>query len=312
MTGIHRPTLGRDAFLPRYWLTWLALVPVWLLALLPMRLRAGLGDLIAPLMLRFDSKRKRIALINLSLCYPQLSDEEKQALLLRHTRILTHTFLSYGILLFRSEKYLRELYDIHGIENVQAEEAKGANVIMLTPHTLALEYTANRMSMDYEAVCAVRLHSGKPVLDWVVNRFRNRYRAILFDNQASMRELIKLIRGGAWLYYLPDEDRGQKNAVFAPFYGVPKASLAMLGKMAKSCRASVIPVTSIYCPDKRRFSVSFGKPVEGLSSGTVVQQITLQNLAMQHILDADPAQYMWSAKIFRTRPPGEKKIYKNV
>ncbi|MCU7960874.1 MAG: lysophospholipid acyltransferase family protein [gamma proteobacterium symbiont of Bathyaustriella thionipta] len=311
MAGAHRPQLSREAFLPRYWLTWLALIPVWLLALLPMRLRAALGDLMAAWMLRFDSKRKRIALTNLKLCYPQLSNEERQALLLRHSRILTHTFLSYGVLLFRSAEYLRAIFDVQGIENVQAEEAKGNNIIMLTPHTLALEYSAQRITMDYKGVCAIRIHSGKPVLDWVVNRFRNRYRAILFDNQAGMRELIKLIRGGAWLYYLPDEDRGQKNAVFAPFYGVPKASLAMLGKLAKSCRASVIPVTSIYCPDKRRFSVSFGKPVEGLTSGSLVEQITLQNQAMERILDADPAQYMWSAKIFRTRPAGEKKLYKN-
>ena len=276
---------------------------------MPGRVRATLADQLSPLFLRYATKRKRIARINLSLCYPQRSEAEREALLVRHSRILIHTFLGYGLLLFRSARHLRKQFDVTGMDTVNQAIADGKNIILLTPHSLALEYAAQYLTLDQPMVCAVRVHTNNDVLDWLVSRFRTRYRGIIYDNQASMLGVVKRVREGNWLYYLPDEDRGTKNAVFVPFYGVPKASLSVLGKLAKSCKATVIPMTTAYCPERRRFSIHFDAPLDMRKTTDTYAEIACQNRAIEKILNTDPAQYMWSAKIFRTRPPGEPGFY---
>jgi len=309
MRSDHCPTFKYRFLLPRYWSIWSFVICSGILAFFPDVIRAKLGDILTPLLLRYASKRNRIALINLSVCYPERSASARHGLLVRHTRILAHTFLGYGQLLVRSSRHLRSLFDVQGMSIVKAEVARGKGIILLSPHSLALEYAAQYLTISDPMVCAVRMHSQNEVLDWIVSKFRTRYQGIIYDNAASMLGLVKLVRKGAWLYYLPDEDRGMKNAVFAPFYGTRKASLAVLGKLAKSCNASVIPMTSAYCPDRRRFSISFHEPLRGLTAQDIEADVTLQNQAIEAILNGDPAQYMWSAKIFRTRPEGEHSFY---
>lgn len=309
MKSGHRPAFQSRFLLPRHWPVWLLVLCSGLLAVMPAPVRAGLADLLSPLVLRYASKRRRVALINLALCYPHQSADERSGLLARHARILVHTFLGYGQLLFRSPRHLRNLFDVHGMNIVKQTIQEGNNVILLTPHSLALEYAAQYLTIDHPMVCAVRVHSSNAVLDWLVSVFRSRYRGIIYDNTGSILGLVKQVRDGNWLYYLPDEDRGMRNAVFAPFYGIPKASLSVLGKLAKITRATVIPMTTTYCPDRRRFSISFQEPLGNFTGTDTAAEIMSQNQAIERIIDTDPAQYMWSAKIFRTRPAGESGFY---
>jgi len=140
MSSSHRPVFRFGLLAPRFWSVWLVILFASLLAIVPGRVRAGLGDGIARLLCRGGSKRKRIALTNLSLCYPQLSEQERLQLLCEHSRVVTHVFLGYGQLLLRSARHLRSQFDIEGLDIVERETANGAGIILLTPHSLALEY----------------------------------------------------------------------------------------------------------------------------------------------------------------------------
>ncbi len=56
---------------PRYWLSWLALGVLMLLAFVPVRLRDRLAAALAPLVFRISKKQIYIARTNLALCFPQ-------------------------------------------------------------------------------------------------------------------------------------------------------------------------------------------------------------------------------------------------
>ena len=310
MSSSHKPAFRRRLLAPRFWPVWLAVLFAGLLAIVPGRLRAVLGDRLARMLCRGDSRRKRIALTNLSLCYPQFSQQERLRLLCAHSRVLTHVFLGYGQLLLRSARHLRRQFDIEGLDIVQRVSADGTGIILLTPHSLALEYAAQRLTLDYPMVAVVRLHHDNDVLDWVVTRFRTRYQGCIYDNTANVLGVLKQVRAGRWLYYLPDEDRGDNNAVFAPFYGIPKATVPTLGRLARSCRAAVVPMMTGYSPHTRRFLIRFHEPLTTLTGEDMQQDATMVNRAIERILDEDRAQYMWSAKIFRTRPPGAPDLYR--
>ena len=91
--------------------------------------------------------------------------------------------------------------------------------------------------------------------------------------------------------------------------GIPKATVPMLGKLAESCRASVIPLLSFYSPGRRRFSLEFLEPLRDFPTGDKAQDALRMNRLIEEMVNRDPAQYLWTAKIFRTRPPGEPGVY---
>jgi lauroyl-KDO2-lipid IV(A) myristoyltransferase len=218
-------------------------------------------------------------------------------------------FLGYGELMLRSPGRLRRQFDIEGLDIVQREVDRGQGIIVLTPHSLALEFAAQRLALDFPLVAIARLHHKNDLLDWIVTGFRTRHQEGVYSNSASMLGLVKQVRSGQWLYYLPDEDRGEDNSVFAPFYGVQKATMATAGRLARSCRAVVVPMMTAYSPQQRRFLIRFHEPLTALNGNDMQHDAREINRAIERILDEDPAQYMWSAKIFRTRPDGQPDLY---
>jgi lauroyl-KDO2-lipid IV(A) myristoyltransferase len=155
----------------------------------------------------------------------------------------------------------------------------------------------------------VRLHEGNDVLDWIVTRMRTRYGGNVVGHHEGMLPLIRAVRAGRWLYYLPDEDQGAENGVFVPFYGVPKATVPSLGRLADACNAMVLPMASGYSVARGRFWIRFLPAREVHATGDPVNDARQVNELLESLIDLDPAQYMWSYKIFRTRPAGERKVY---
>jgi len=308
MNASHQPVFQRRFLRPRYWPIWFVMLLSVALAFLPVRLRAVLGDGVGWLLWRIDSRTGRIARKNLSLCYPQMTDGERDRLLREQFRIAAHILLGYGQLLVRSPGHLRRQFDIQGLENVEQAVDEGKNVILLSPHFLAMEYAGQCLSHQYPMVSMVRLHSN-PVTDWIVTRFRTRYGGEVYSHEASLLPLVKATRGGRWFMYFPDEDKGAENSIFIPFCGVPKATMPLLGRLVESCRATVIPTLVFYSPERRRFSIEFLEPLRDFPTGDNAQDALRMNRLIEDMVNRDPAQYLWTAKIFRTRPPGEPGFY---
>jgi lauroyl-KDO2-lipid IV(A) myristoyltransferase len=308
MNASHRPVFQRRFLRPRYWPIWFVMLPSLVLAFVPVRLRAVLGDGAGWLLYRIDSRAGRIARKNLTLCYPQLEDGERDRLLKAHFRIAAHILLGYGQLLARSPHHLRKQFDIQGLEIVERTAARGNSIILLSPHFLAIEYAGQCLSQEHPMVSMFRLHSN-PVMDWIVMRFRTRYGGVGYSHKASLLPLVKATRGGRWFIYFPDEDKGAENSLFIPFCGIPKATMPLLGRLAESCRASVIPMLAFYSPGRRRFSIEFLEPLQDFPTGDNAQDALRMNRLIEDMVSRDPAQYLWTAKIFRTRPPGEPGFY---
>jgi lipid A biosynthesis (KDO)2-(lauroyl)-lipid IVA acyltransferase len=308
MNASHQPVFQRRFLRPRYWPIWIVTLLSLVLALLPVRLRAVIGDGVGLLFYRVDSKAGRIARRNLSLCYPKMADADIQRLLREHFRIAAHLLLGYGQLLVRSPRHLRRQVDIQGLEIVEQNVATGKNIILLSPHFLAIEYAGQCLSHDRPMVSMVRLHSN-PVTDWIVTRFRTRYGGEIHSHEASLLSLVKATRAGKWFIYFPDEDKGAESSIFIPFCGIPKATMPLLGRLTESCRAAVIPTLAFYSPARRRFSIEFLEPLRDYPTGDSAQDALRMNRLIEEMVSRDPAQYLWTAKIFRTRPAGEAGFY---
>lgn len=275
-------------------------------------LRGWLAGGCARLALLFPSKRRAIALTNLATCFPELNPAEIAALLRRHARVQCEVYLSYGYLFFASARTLLQRCDVAGMEHLRDAAAGSRGVIVLTPHCCAFEMAGQFLALSHPTVSMARLHKDNEALDWIMNRARARFGGVVFGNQQSMVPLIKAVRDGFCMFYLPDEDQGGSQCEFAPFYGTSKRTIATIGRLAQACRARVVPMIAGYDPGSRRFRITFLPPPEAFPSGEPVRDAAQMNAIFEDLVDLDRAQYGWTQRIFRTRPVGEPPLYPDL
>ena len=71
---------------PRHWPSWLGMGLAWLLACLPFAAQLWIGRRLGELTYHLLPGRRRVAAVNLKLCFPEKSDAERNKLLRAHFR----------------------------------------------------------------------------------------------------------------------------------------------------------------------------------------------------------------------------------
>lgn len=308
----HRPKFRAALLTPAHWPTWIGYGLIALLWIFPARFRGWLAQGCVRLALLVPSKRRAVASTNLATCFPELDPEEIERLLRRYARIQCEVYLSYGYLMFGSGRRLVENCDVTGMEHLAEAAAGGRGVMVLTPHFCAYEIGGQFLALTHPTVSMARLHTDNDALDWIINRARVRFGGVVFGNQQSMVPLIKAVRNGCWMFYLPDEDPRDGQGEFVPFFGTPKLTTATIGRLATACRADVVPMAVGYVPETGRFTITFLPRLEAFPSGEPVRDSARMNAIFERMIELDRAQYAWTQRIFRTRPVGEPPLYPDL
>ncbi|WP_019570214.1 lysophospholipid acyltransferase family protein [Thioalkalivibrio sp. ALE11] len=306
--GAYRAPLTARHFAPRYWLTWVGVALAWVLQQIPRPAVQALARGIGRLLYRRSGRSRRIAERNLELCFPQLDAAEREARLAAFYRYQAQTVLDYGLLWFGKPGEHASRIRVDGVEHYERARSDGTPVIILAPHSLGLDYGGVRMSQMYDGVSFAKPMKN-PVLEWINHRSRTRYSGDIFAREQGLRPAIRQLRRGRFFYYLPDEDLGADGAVFVDFFGVPKATLTALGRLARMSRAVVLPSFAWYDLARDEYVMRLWPPMEDFPSGDDAADARAMNAAIERGVEQAPAQYLWTLRLFRTRPEGEPPLY---
>ncbi len=308
-TAISPPQrFGVHLLHPRHWHLWLLFGGFYLFSWLPLAIIDGFAELLAALAYRKNRKRVHYATVNLSLCFPHKSQAEIATLVRQHFSCQMKSVMHYGLIWWAPAWRLRRLVRLQGVEHIAQARAQGHQVIALTSHSVGLEFAVNALSRQY--ACSGMYKSMKnPLIDYLVARGRTRFGVRAYRREQGFRALIRDTRNGRLMIYLGDEDLGEQHSVFAPFFGVPKATLPVLGRLAKQCRAVVVPCISCYDPRARRYTVKLFPAMEALSADDERQSAMQMNRAIEQTVRECIVQYFWTLRLFKTRPPGEEAVY---
>lgn len=306
---VPAPLKNRALWHPRYWGMWLGMLLLWGLAWLPVGWRMRLGAWLGRQMMRRNAKRRRIVAINLRLAFPELGEAGREAVAQQSFERAGQALLDLGYLWLRSRKDLEKRWQVHGLEHLEAALASGRAPLVVTGHVVGLDMGAAYLSMACGGGAGPYNPARRPFLDAWMAHGRTRFGARLMARQEGLRPLVKALKAGTLVYYIPDEDLGREHAVFAPFFGVQKATVPMLGRLAKLGNAVVLPYITRLDPATGLYHIHIHPPLDGFPSEDVVADTASMNAELESMIREDPAQYMWSFKLFRTRPEGEKSPY---
>lgn len=288
-------------------MTRLGLTLVWLLRLLPLQLQAAVGRAAGVLGYILARTRRRVTLTNLRLCFPEWSDAERVRVAKEHFKVVARAFLEHGILWWSSRERIQKLVRVEGLEHWQA--VQGKPVIWLAPHFAGLDMGGSRIITEWFAM-SVYSQQKNPVFDRVLRQGRSRFvTPRLFSRQDGIRPVVKAMREGIPLYYLPDMDLGLRDAVFVPFFGVPAATVTGLARMARLARAQVVPAVTRQLPGGQGYVLRFFPAWENYPTGDVEADTRRMNAFIEERVREMPEQYYWVHRRFKTRPPGEANPY---
>lgn len=285
---------------PRWWPSWLAVFFIWAGARLPLKLQWWLGEKLGELTWRLASRRRHITEINIRLCFPELTENQQQALVKQSFRANGIGVMELGLAWFRNPASFLPLTRIHGLHNLDTALARGKGVLLLGGHYSTLDLGGSLVTEFINADVMQRDHNN-PLLNAVMTRARERRYGQVLDAR-NLRGLLKQLKKNRVVWYATDQDYGRKDIVFAPFFGVPAGSITATSRIAKSSGCAVVPFSHFRRSDGPGYDIYFRPPLENFPSGDDLKDTTLVNKTIEHEIRRQPDQYLWMHRRFKTRP----------
>jgi len=283
---------------------------LWLFQWLPLAVQATLGSAFGRLGWHVARSRRRVALRNLELCFPELPADERERLARAHFRWLGRSLLERGLLWYASPGRLRRLIHVEG--DVQLAERSERPVMWLVPHFMGLDVAgASVLLFQKRKGISIYQRQSNAVLDRALRRGRLRLgNAEIFERDDAGRALVRAIRRGDAFFNLPDMDFGTRDAAFVPFFGVEATTLLAPSRMARALDMVVQPVVAEILPGGAGYRVRYEEPWTDFPTEDAVADAARMNRWIESEIRRNPAQYLWVHRRFKTRPPGEPSLYR--
>lgn len=290
------------------WGARLVLGLLWLFHWLPLGVQAALGRALGALLYRLAVSRRRVALRNLELCFPDWPEAERRRIAREHFGWVTRSLLERGLLWYGSEKRLRRLIHVEG--DIGFAASTEGPVMWLVPHFVGLELAGTASALQPRRVISMYQRQSNPVFDQALKAGRLRWNnGDLLPRHDNALPLVKAIKRGMVFLNLPDMDFGPKDSAFVPFFGVPAATLLAPSRLARTLGMKVQPVLTEVLPGGQGYRVSYLPPWEGFPTDDAEDDTLRLNRFIEQAILRNPAQYLWVHKRFKTRPPGEPSLY---
>ena len=277
------------------------------LKFLPLSWLRALGWLVGRLLYPLALRRRRIAEVNLALCFPGQSAEQRRQTVQRHFVLFVQAWLDRSWLWEGRPDVVRRRLRLTGEVGALDETVP---TLLFAPHFVGMDAGWIALTAHVQRrFCGLYARQRNPVLDhWMAEGRRRFGEPHIVAKSAGLKALVTALRAGEPLYLLPDMDYGPRDSVFVPFYGVTAATVPSLSRFARMGGARVLPVVSRLTPDG--YEVTVLPPWQDFPTDDVLADTALMNRHLEAWIDAVPEQYYWVHKRFKTRPSGESSFYR--
>lgn len=279
-----------------------------LFAWLPLPLAHALGVMSGWGSWLVPNPHRRIAKINISRCYPELSPAEQRRLLRKTLCEVGKTMFEAPILWFSSQRRFRRLV----VESVGEEQLQsiGKGALIIGPHLGSWEMVNLYCSAHYPITSLYR-PLRQPKLEPSVVPARERFGAKLVPTDArGVKALFSALKNGELVGIPPDQDPRKSGGVFAPFFGIEANTMTLLPRLAHKSGAKPLLTVAERLSWGRGFRLHFFAMPEAVNSDDQIASAKAINESVEQAVRRWPAQYQWIYKRFRTQPAGEPRFYR--
>ncbi|MGL4435231.1 MAG: lysophospholipid acyltransferase family protein [Giesbergeria sp.] len=277
------------------------------LARLPLPVLRALGWAIGRVLFVLAAPRRRVALRNLELCFPQATAAQRKAWARETFVVFCQTWLDRSWLWAAPRAVVEQRVQLVGA----LHELDGDTpTIIFAPHFYGMDAGGLALPLRTQrAFTSIFSTHPDPAVDAWFMAGRQRFGDVRMLNRADgVKPILSNLRKGGLLYLLPDMDFGPGESIFAPFFGVPTATVPSLSRFARLGRAKVLGMYTRMTPSGYVAELTpawAGFPTEDVEADTA-----RMNRELEAAIAAMPGQYYWVHKRFKTRPEGVPSVYR--
>lgn len=274
-----------------------------MLSVLPLSISSKVTAVIAWFVYHTNSSSRTVTETNLKLCYPNLSDKERDELTRKSINASGKLMAETAKIWLRTApQTLPMITDIEGEAYFhQLNNDPDTGTLMISPHLGNWELVWSYLAYNYQSSGLYRPPKIQELEKIILKGRQAGGGQIIKTSKMEVRKMLKLLKNAESLFMLPDQQPAVGSGVFAPFYGHQAYTMTLLQGLVQRTAAKILMVTCIRT--KKGFTLSFS-PVNiepTLSNEEYAEQL---NLHLQQEIDKNPEQYEWAYKRFKASPEG--------
>jgi KDO2-lipid IV(A) lauroyltransferase len=282
------------------------------LSRMPLKGIRVLGHGLGLLLWAFLSNRRHIVQTNLTLCFAEKSNREIEQLTRAHFVQFAQSLLDRSWLWHAPLQLLESRLKWVGTAAAFSQLDADGPKIILAPHFVGLD--AGGMALTLRAnkpVAFIFVPQHNKVMDeWVTEGRQRTGNVKPYFRREGVKQIMSGLRQGEMLHLSPDMDFGPEESIFVPFMGVNAATVPSLPRFARLGRAQVLTLVTRMTPEG--YEIEVGEAWSEFPSEDLRTDTIRMNEAIEKAIRRSPSQYYWVHKRFKTRPEGERSVYKNA
>ena len=255
--------------------------------------------ILAILIYRIDRKRRLLTIENLSLAYPQKSEEEIEVLAKKVYTELSQTVAE--ILLMFVDRFdiddaiinKEEVLDY--LARIKSSSKNG--IIAMTAHFSNWELLAHFLAKHGLPMLAVGREGNNRLIEThITTPFRQKYGNDTVFKKNAMIPMVKRLKQGGNVGILIDQKAGKNSSVITDFFGRPARTTLSIAVLKEKLDPLVMPLF-IARVGEGKYKIVLNEPIEynGDKTGDEkLKEMTSQyNAVMESVIRQYPEQWFW-------------------
>lgn len=279
-------------------------------AFLPYSLTIFIGYRLGWLAAHIPNERAKVVKTNLRLCFPNLNQKQIDALALEHWKLFGRSVIERSRIWLGSGNQITDIVTINSAITLGDRKPR----LLINPHFVGLEGGFMALSVlasqhNWPRGAGLYQNMKNPFFNQKMIEWRNRFGGKSIERQSRLRDLIREIQTGNFIFIAPDIDLGPRDSVFVPFFGIQTSTITSVSRLAKLSGAEVCLMTTTLNVDRTGYICNISAPLPDFPTDNVETDTACLNQYIEDLVRERPAEYYWVHKRFKYRPPGEPSLY---
>lgn len=256
----------------------------------------GLAYILGNLIYLMPIKRNKISKKNIDLCFPTLSEMERNRLHKLNVLASAKVIFDSGIAWFWSDKKINRFihYEIKGLSNLLNEQKNNNGILLFFKHSLHLELDARLLGMNSEIYGVERVHNSDS-FDSIQKKGRLKSVKDTCDRNNPIK-FIRWLKKGRTVLYATDQDYGLSQSNIVNFFSHPAATISAPLKIVKSTKCKTFFINSFFQDDKYILDVQ----QLNLDQSSDINFSKDLNIFMESKIKEHPEEYLWQHRRFKS------------
>ena len=187
---------------------------------------------------------------------------------------------------------LASVREVRGVELLDAAQASGRGLLLVTPHLGCFEVIAPYCGSRFPMTCLYRpprLAALDPLMR--AGRERGDTRIVPAD-VSGVRALMRALKRGEAVGLLPDQVPRAGEGIWAPFFGRPAFTMTLAARLSAVSGVETLMIWARRLPEAGGYVIEVSRPLSPLSGDTTARCHQL-NAEIEALIRRAPAQYLW-------------------